>query len=85
MSIIEQKNIEHTYITKYMKEFHGIIPKYINPKIDIPDGYFIINGQYWAVEAVSYFMDDKEKNSQILRANLNKYNENKNNIFKLCF
>lgn len=81
----EKKKIEQKYITKYMKEVYKVIPKYIQSKIDIPDGYFIVNDEYWAVEATSYYMDEIEANWDEVKNILKKYNNQSENIFKQCF
>lgn len=78
----QQKHIEHIYISKYMERYHNVVPQYIEPLIDIPDGYFKVKEEYWAVEAVSYFMDEKEQNTVAVKNTLKEINKRENNIFE---
>ena len=71
-NLTKQKSIEKDFNEKYFDVVYKQKPNYINSGLDIPDCYIEAGGTKYAVELTTYFMQDDEKRTAILKRNIAK-------------
>lgn len=74
----KQKQEEKNICTKYFYKRYNFYPQYKEIDIEIPDCYFEMDGEIYAVELTTYFMQNREKREYILKNNIEKYLQSTN-------